>query len=323
MKKFTYLLFATLLATPAVFSQAKSDVVGYITLDCPANSDARWGLPMERKSVASAVLSSAPASNILTSSSSAFGDFTSSESHYVMFTSGAKEGLIALITANTATSITVSPQTGQTLIGIVATDTFDVIPFWTPITLFANTSVPAGTELQFFQSASSTAGANISSDLTLTFDGANWKAGFLPDNNYEIYPYEGFIVRNQSNSPISTIIEGFVPTSNNYIGIDKLAPGLPQDNTFTLANPVNENIGGLTFPQSSSGDEILIFDNSATGFNKSASTTLTFNGSSWMNGFLPANIELEGGHSFIYRRHFSNSTGTTAIRDEQDYIQNL
>ncbi len=323
-----YLILAGVLGglCSSAFGQAKSQPVGFVTLTVPAQSDARWGLPLERACEFSSTVSAVnTGTNVVTLNGATFTNdqWHNTVSYYAKFVTGTKEGLVALISDNNATSLTLSPQPGQDLTGVVAGDQVKIIPFWTPSTLFP-AGAPDGTQLLFFQSAGATEiGQNLAADTTLSSNVGNWFNGLLSANDYEIYPYDGFVIRNSSASVISLVHEGAVPVADSYVAIQKYVASGTQDTVFSLMNPADENISTILFNSAVDGDQIFEFDNDASGINKAPSATYSYSGGTWLSGLLPANFEFEGGKSYVYRRASAAPAGAQNTQDQQDYVPSL
>ncbi len=112
-----------------------------------------------------------------------------------------------------------------------------------------------------------------------------------------------FILRNNSTQPQVVSMAGAVPMTRHRKLIKTLAAGVSQDNWIGLSSPVKEVIGTLNLGFSS-GDELLVFDNTAPGKNKTASLVLSFNGAAWLQDGANVNetFSLQPGQGYVLRK---------------------
>lgn len=102
-----------------------------------------------------------------------------------------------------------------------------------------------------------------------------------PPQDHEPLPFgSAFILRNNSPQTMQVTLVGAVPMSRHRRLLRTLAAGLRQDQWIGFASPVPEPIGALNVGFSD-GDELLVFDNTAPGQNKTPSQILRFDGSAW------------------------------------------
>ena len=158
-----YTLLAAAAACGLAFGQAYTTPVGYVTIDCPANSDTIVGLPLRIPAVSAAALSANPevagSTATLTFGSAAFTAGAFANTHYVKFVDGPAAGKWFTATANTATTITVDLN-GASL-AAVSGNRAEVIKFWTLSELFnpaQSTTDPATTGNAIVASTSTLAG---------------------------------------------------------------------------------------------------------------------------------------------------------------------
>jgi hypothetical protein len=116
---------------------------------------------------------------------------------------------------------------------------------------------------------------------------------------------------------------GSVPMVAHRFILRKLsAPGTAQDIRIGYSSPVPEKIGslGLGF---TSGDRLLVFDNSAAGMNKSASINLLYSNGVWLNAGVDVtnSFELQPGFGYVFRRASAAPTGSVVWTDIQSYLQ--
>jgi len=156
------------------------------------------------------------------------------------------------------------------------------------------------------------AGINLSASATyVSFDTFGWYNGGTLVDNLPIYPDESMIFRNKSGSPQQLIQGGKVPMSAFRTVLALVADGTTQDLRLTSGLPVDVTLQEFAdLGASGNGDQILIFDNTLPGENKSASITVTyFDGFGWYNGGTPMNAHvLAAGEGIVYRKQGSNSS---------------
>lgn len=334
-----FALLGALLAVGAA-DAAATDPVGYITLGDPtgpsikANTDVSASIPLLRAPLFAGTVASVSGSEITITgaaftASPAAGSFapSSGKPYLIQIGNGgsnAKAGLIALITSNTATAVTVSVQAGDSLAGIVSGDPITIRESWTVANLFESNPVPAGTQVLGFSGA--VPGINLAADLIYEFDGTGWvdTNSFSSADNVAIFPNESFVIRNASASPItSLVITGEVNTSNSRTVLP--ASGVTQDIAFSFFGSVGEVIGTSGLGAiSTAGDQILLSDNSLAGQNKAASTIIEFDGSAWIdtNSFedVSATFKFEPGVGYFLR---AAASGDRVHSNLPDYVPGL
>jgi uncharacterized protein (TIGR02597 family) len=322
-KKFIALLSgAALLASSAFAQTVATDPVGYVTVTVEANSDAVVSAVMARAASYSGTIASIDDADTITLS--AIPGFTPDEfaptdefgnnSYYVQFTSGDREGLWAIISGNTSSALDltfVNQDLGSVVDDqVLAGDAVAIIPFWTPATLYPDADVANLSELLVF--SRTVAGINLSASATyVSFDTFGWYNGGTPVDNFPIYPDESMVFRNKSASPQQLTQAGTVPMAAFRTVLALVAGGTQQDIRLTSGLPLNVTLQEIAdLGASGDGDQILIFDNTLTGENKSASITVTyFDGFGWYNGGTPMNsYALAPGQGIVYRKLGANTS---------------
>ncbi len=323
------ILAATVSLIGALYSQAQSvvtDPVGFVSVTIPGQSDAALGAPLGRaneyqgvvQSVSGSVITVAGTTGWLTNQF-VYVDGTQPKTYYARIDSGAREGLIAQITANDASTITVTVPAGDDIAAVLAGDSISVAPYWTLGTLI--TGVPNGTQVLTYSTTDS--GINLSASVIYFSNGGNWFLGATPSNDVVLPPNLGFTIRNGTASPITISITGSVPMAKNrFIVRARIGAGKLQDQRIFFNSPVPEYVGnlglGLTL-----GDQLLVFDNSAVGKNKSARDILSWAGpaNGWLlNGDPASNYQLQPGSSYVLRKAPSSTT-TLVSTQLQSYLQ--
>ena len=347
----TYLPYSLILAAAASGMASGAETayttpVGYVTQTCKADSDTYVGLPVRPSAAAAGALSAAPDSTTVSGSAilslsgnSGFTVNAFANTHYAKFKSGAASGKWFVITANTASSITVN-LTGASLIA-APTDTLEVIKFWTLATLFdpaaattnaattpnaivASTGTSPGTRnTQVLIPDLSGVGTDLSPTETYYVHAGIWKkvgGGATSFNDYQLWPDTYVLVRNPVAVTIDTkyIISGEVDTTNFEIPL-RTAAASQQDNFVALVRPVDVtlnalNLGGtLAFLDSTSTapggrrDQLLVYDTATVEHDKApAKTYYRFSGQWRKVGGGAADFGTDvipAGNGFIVRKY--------------------
>ena len=335
----TYLPYSLILAAAASGMASGAETayttpVGYVSLGdtttgqpaVKAKTDVLVSIPMDRSATFRGV-SSSIVGNTINFLSPAFGSFTATP-YVFKIESGTKSGLIALISSNTASSVTVILPSGESLAGVTGADQISIRPAWTLQSALGAT-LPAGTQVLAY--SGSAAGINLGADLIYEFDGTNWLDGFTFGiaDNVVLFPGESFIVRNNSTSPIaSLVLTGEVPMSRSRNIVSNLALGTGQDNFITYISPVAEAIGASSLGLiSTPGDQVFEFDNGLAGINKSASSIVEWDGTNWLDGFtfniVDTTFKFQSGKGYIVRRAATAPGGDTTWSDQTTYFPSL
>ena len=329
-------LLASLALCPLLKAQneAFTDPVGFVSHTIPAQSDAVLAVPLYRAPAFRGIIQSISGSDITvvgtpgwTASQFVQALGTQNDTFAVMIASGTKEGLIGRITANGTNTVTVQLDAGDDFTTIKteatdpgAADQIDIIPYWTPTTLLG-TTLTAGSRMLLFPT--NVAGINLSSQTTILKAPAGWFIGATPADHHTLGFGQGFVFRNQTAGAQTLSLVGNVPMVSHRFIVRKLsASGTGQDIRIGYSSPVPEVIGNLNLGFTA-GDRLLVFDNAATGINKSASVNLLFNGTAWFNGAanVSATFQLQPGFGYVFRRAASAAAGSVTWSDTQSYLQ--
>lgn len=321
MKKLHLLTLGVLVALSTVQGQTtvSTDPVGFVSVSVPTQSDVALGAPLHRPSEFQGVVQSISGNVLVVAGAPGWSanqfvyvQNVQPKTYYVRIDSGAKEGMVAQITQNDSTSVTVTAPAGEDLTGILTNaadgtgDFISIAPYWTLSSLVAG--AVAGTQVLVLPS--NVAGINLS-PTTYTFNGTNWLRGATVSNDDVIAPYQGVTVRNNSTTTVlSLTMTGSVPMSAHRLRLATLAANTRQDTRIFYNSPIPEVIGSV-FNSSAlmAGDQFLYTDNSASGKNK-PSTTLVWNGTNWLQGatVVTGTFTLQPGQSYVFRK---NQTGAT------------
>ncbi|WAC20588.1 TIGR02597 family protein [Luteolibacter sp. SL250] len=337
----SYSLLAAAMAAGVATAQttATTGPVGYITLGnqgsataVPANTDVVVSSPLLRSAEFAGLVASVSGNTIEVSGAQGWTStqWTSDASKpYLLYSaSGAQEGLSAIITGSSGSSLTVTVVDG-TLSGLAAGDKLKIIPAWTVKSFISPASVPPGTQL--FAYAGTAAGINVSPTHIMASTGTTWVftlGGTGTADNFIVYPTESLVLRTGANPVTNLVLSGEVPTFKHRTTLSKLsAAGTAQDIRIAYTSPVNQPLlaSGLG---NAAGDQLFIYDNAVTGRNKAPSQIMTFTGSAWVGTFGPLTgnqntYELVGGRGYVYRAAASTPQGIREWSSSQAYLPSL
>lgn len=286
-------------------AQVASDPAGFCQLTLLGNSDTILSLPFARPKAAWGGVSSASGSTVQalgapnwTVNQFVYAAGTQPNTYYLRFDSGAKAGFYYPITANASSTLTVNLGR-DSLAAVAQNDIFSVVPYWTLATIFPGGSgvfaspTPGDHYTEILVPSYSGSGINLSASSTYYFQGGFWKEvgqGPANMNNQTFPPYSYIIVRHNvaTSSVLTTMGAVVVPTA--ALPLTALTTG-QQDNFLALPRPfpISLDDSGLissgAFASSPTPgnrtDELLTFDNTATGQNKSASATYFYWNGGW------------------------------------------
>ena len=270
-------------------------------------------VPFYQPAIYAGLVTSVDSASTLSSSTANWtaNQFTTTP-YLIHLKSGPSVGRYFLITANTATQLTVSTR-GYDLTQVAATNnTFEIVPTYTLATLFGASTVPFQTGTNF-----STADNVLLWDGTIWsiyyHNGTNWRrSGSLTNqNNVIIYPDEGIYITRRATSALALTFLGTVPSANE--SSDLVGPG----STF-LSNrfPVDitlSNVGFQNLPNWLNGTNVAVADNVYL-WNGTAWNLYYFNGTNWRrSGSLQsadATVIPSGSAVFVVRK--SNASGANS-----------
>jgi len=344
MKKFVFscLLLMSFGALLKAQSTVSTNPVGFVTVAVPAQSDAVLAVPLHRSAVFKGKIQSVAGSTLTVVGNPDWSanQFVQAlpgqtDTFGVLIATGVKEGMIARVTSNTSNQLTIEMPDGDDLTGIKTDavdgagqgDEVDVMPYWTPLSLFPS-SLPPGTQMLLIPNGGvNGVGINLSANPILVFTGSSWlnsSAAFSNASHFPLPFASGFIMRNNTSAAISVSMVGAVPMAAHRLPIRTFANNVAQDVWFGYSSPVPEPLGGtgLGF---SPGDQLLVFDNSTTGRNKSATPILVFTGSAWLNssaGFVNVTntFMVEPGRAYVLRKAATATPQTFVWKNTQSYL---
>jgi uncharacterized protein (TIGR02597 family) len=329
---------------------ATTTPVGYTSVACLPDSDTVVGLPLRISPSAAGALSSAPTvaggQATLTVAGATFGPFGGT--HYVKFKSGASEGKFFAVVSNTDTQLVV--DLNGAVVTAAAADTIEVLKFWTLAELFnpgtstsdatttpnaivaSVSTAPAGRRTEVVIPDLAGVGSNLAPNKNFYVHAGIWKQvgqGATSFNDYQLWPDTHFIIRNPSAVTAATkyVTTGQVDTHKIVFDLASNA-SVPQDNYIALTRPVDItlnqlNLGGSSaFVSSTSSspagrrDEVLVYNNSVPGLNKSPSANYYYLNGAWRKVGSAATLDVGGdiipAGSGIIVRKFQVAGGATA-----------
>jgi uncharacterized protein (TIGR02597 family) len=331
MKSLKFLATFTAMALSSAMA-ATTDPVGFVSVPVQANSDAILAVPLNRASEFKGVINSIVGNEITVSGTPNWNvnQFVQNggvqpKTYALQIASGAKEGLIGKVTANTANSVTVQLDSGEDLSGVVSGangDQIDILPYWTPASLISASTVTPNSQILLL--ASTLAGINQSSSGALLFDAGNWyDDNFENADNFPLPFGSAFIYRN-GTSAATISLTGSVPMNKHRTVIRTRASNVDQDIAIGFMSPVPTPVGslGLGFVDD---DQILIFNNTAAGINKSSTGALIYTtADGWVDdNFTPVGTTfmLQPGQGYIFRKKGTSLPQTIVWTSLQTYLQ--
>jgi len=331
----TAVLFA--FASVASAQTATTDPVGFVSVTVPAQSDAVLAVPLNRSAAFKGKIQTISSNVITVAGTPAWtaNQFvqaipTQNDTFAIQIATGTKEGLIAKVTANGTNTLTVQFDAGDDLTGVKSVDVdgvlnadeIDVMPYWTPSSLFT-AAVPNDSEI--FLYSSTIPGVNLAPAKLYLMDGGAW----LDQDTFEAadsaaLPFGvAFIFRNHAASPVVASFVGSVPMSKHRFLIRTLANNQDQDIRIGYTSPVPEVIGSLAFGFSND-DQLFVYNNAATGFNKAPAKILLFDGSAWIDtddfSDVTNSFALQPGQGYVFRRKSTPTPQMVVWSDLQSYL---
>lgn len=321
---------------------ATTDPVGFVSVTVPATSDAVLAVPLNRTPDFKGVIQSI-AGNVITVAGTSPGWATSPmkyvqslpsqpNTYAVLIATGAKEGMTAKITANGANTVTIQLDAGDDLTGVKTEavdgvglgDHIDIMPYWTPSTLIPSTAGAGVTILGF---TGAPAGINLSSTQIYSHVGGGvWEDGVTTEDatHTPLRFGAGFVLRNTAGSALPITFVGSVPMTKYRRQLSTLAANTDQDITFGYASPIPETLDNVGLGSVPDGDTILVFNNNATGYNKSASQLLVKDSGVWIDDATQVPVgptfQLQPGFGYVYRKFRTGSASTTVWSDLPSYL---
>lgn len=329
MKPYTYSLLAAALACGMAqgAATAYTTPVGYVSLGnsgaIPATTDMTLAIPLDRSAAYAGTTSSVSGSTLTLAGTPGFtvNQYTATP-HVLKIESGTASGLVALISANTADTVTVLFQNSDSFAGVVATDKVSIRPAWTVKSLFAGNTLPNFCELGVWEGS---VGTDLAPDKVYYNFNGDWfdQSDDSDANNIVVYPNEGFRLRNTSAVAISNlVISGEVPTANSRVFVN--GDAVQNDTRISYFSPVEEIIGVANMG-AGNFDQLLAFDVTASGLDNAPAFTYYYFGGSWFDAADDSDVtntlKLQPGQAYIYRSEAGRAD--TLLSDQPTYVPTL
>ncbi len=282
--------------------------VGFVRYNALANSDIFVTPPFERPAIWTGTIASVSGSVVTLNNASftanqlVYASGTQPNTYYLRIgnhsTTNPKEGNYYTITANGTNTVTLD-LAGDNISSIAPGTKAKIIPYWTLNTLFPNGQGVVGSPsvlspvTEILVPSQTANGTNLATAATYFYlnNQSQWKmiGSASNKNDTVLNPDSYFIVRSKSTGS-QFAIAGNVELGKQSLWLRTQNSG-KQDNPVGLARPMPIKLDDLglissgAFAPSPSvlqvTDELLVFNNSATGINKSATATYFYTGGQW------------------------------------------
>lgn len=318
---FTFLAFAALGSSLQAVS---TDPMGGMIIPIKGASDTRISLPFSRAISFEGRIESISTNTITVAGTPGwadgqfvYGDADSADpanTYYLIFMSGVNEGLALEITANTADTVTLALG-GESLSGVSTDavdgdgngDIFQIIPYWTPDTLFADTAIPDQTIIYRYLNSGTEINRSAAEVLTYFQDYGWYDSGGSISDDDPLNVAEGIIIRTPSaTSDFDVTIAGAVPMYKARFVFATDGSGNPNDIIFSILSPVDVSVGASGLGNVADQTILYAYDNTDVDTNKSASAVLTyFYGYGWYDSggnLVDDTFMLEPGQNYVLRK---------------------
>ncbi|MFA6172277.1 MAG: TIGR02597 family protein [Kiritimatiellales bacterium] len=256
---------AALLALAAQAANA-AEAVGYNTLTVPANSDVLVSVPFNQNAEGNFTVSLKTDDGVMVTNGLAVNAYTNG--YYVRFTSGGGEGLWSTISTNGEAGFTLADTNVLTYVS--NGDAFRVYKHQTIGSVFPTgmygVSYTNGVTVYVYNNT--VTGINKSSSASVGYNPGLKKWN---NPNQILNPDSMIMVRNGSVATLKWINHGDVPDYN----VAMLVPaGVAKDTLIGSGFPVDTTLEQIS---GSAGRTVGMYNNTATGYNKSTSSTVGYN----------------------------------------------
>jgi uncharacterized protein (TIGR02597 family) len=296
LKSYLLIVAAACIGGPSLSAQTATvttDPVGFTTTPCLSNSDTYLGIPFTRPPEFTGTVRSANANTLTingtpgwTNNQFVYAAGTQPKHYYLLLgdggTTNPKEGHIYPVAGNGSNTLNVD-TTFDNLTGVTANTQIILIPYWTPATIFppsdagisfTPTNSPPSYQTLLRVPNYSAPGINQPYAAEYYFNNGSWQrvspAGVGDDD--PLLPDGYFVVRNANGAPTLPL------TTPGSVLMEKISVPLitsrtqQQDNAIAMIRPVDVPLvstGLAPIDESfTENDQLLVFDNSQSGFNK-------------------------------------------------------
>ena len=278
---------------------------GFYQISCPGNSDTIVSIPFTRPIAASGLVLTASGNSVQatgvpgwSANQFVYASPTQTNTYFLLVRSGPKEGYAYTITANTSDTLTLDLSNAD-LSGVSAGHRFAIVPYWTLGSVFPGgagvnpSPSPGSRSTEILLPDLSSAGINLSPVKTYYFHGGFWKQfgqGAANKNDDVLLSDSYFTVRHNVSTATTIVAQGNVLTTKWTVPLATQA-SVKQDNAVAIPRPVavaliDSNLissGGFSVSPSPGNrtDELLVFDSTVIGKNKSPSATYYYWNNAW------------------------------------------
>jgi uncharacterized protein (TIGR02597 family) len=305
----------TLILLPllAGFAQAQvtTDPVGFVTINVvgnagsgqPAYTFASLGMTNAvayQSSTTSAAGSTTLVDPNATWADNAYNGASGLITHYLEITSGASMGTTYDITATSASGHSLT-LTQALATGVASGDSYKIRPHWTIAGIFGTTSQNglsggnSSTADQILIWSNATQGYSTYYYQTSGFGGVGWRKSGAPTVDASatvVYPDDGFIIARKQSADVAITVSGAVKTGQTSVpvpaGYNLL--GNVYATSMTLASSglyTGDSATGVGGGNSTSADQILIWNPATSGYDTYYYQTSGFGGVGWRKSGAP------------------------------------
>ncbi len=320
MKRHLPLLLAACLPTTGAFAQgdpppdtATSPVFGFQEFDCPGGSDTVVAVPFERpvafRGQASAIAAGTAATRemvvTLAGGDPGWADDVLAGSHFLRFTAGNAAGRRFPVAGNTGAEVRVWIPEGHPDLAAEAGDAIDIIPHWTPATLFppaTQTTLHASSGLlpgqrgsELFVYPLGPSPENTSPDRVFFVTDAGWfesAEGVPAADDVPLPPHAVLVIRHPDGANDTVFRPAALVNASPSAVVLESRRGIRLDHFVSLSLPLPSTVSQLDFqprefapspglnpPQRR--DVLLVFDNAVTETNRQPSARYFFHRGDW------------------------------------------
>ena len=259
-------------------------------------------------------------------------------------TTNPKEGAIYTVTANTSNSLTLTLN-GDDISSIPANSQITVIPYWTLATVFppsdSNVSFTPTTSTRLFKTEIlipnyAGVGVNVAYSNTYYFINTAGNVGWrlfndsgTKDHGDDILLPDGyFVVHNLNAAPTLPLALYGTALTGKVVTPQTTQAAIAQDNPTSMIRPIDVSLNNTGLSPANGSfvattttrqlrDELLVFDNSKTSYNKSPSATYYYFNNAWRlfndAGTVDHGADIIPAGSALIIRKAASTTGQTAF----------
>lgn len=319
MKTFSSFLIAWLFAAGSLLGEGtpsdtvSSPVVGFQEFDCLGGSDTVIAIPFERAATFRGLIHevSAPSNSdrtrtlTLAGGAPGWSDDELAGSHFLRINSGNAAGRQFPVKSHSGAEVEIEVPAGHPPLPVESGDGIDLIPFWTPASLFpadtqstlhaSSSLLPSqrGSELFFYPSGPTL--ENISPERVFFVTDSGWfesTEGVPAADDVAIPPHAVLVIRHPEGADDTVFRPASLVTAVPSAVVLESKRGVRLDHYVSLSRPLPSTIEQLDFlprefapspglAPSQRRDLLLIFDNSEAEQNRQPSDRYFFHRGDW------------------------------------------